>query len=732
MLCACALCIVDAHVLDESGRYILDNHGRIRWPTQDHFKGKFNDGPKENGNKEYDYCSWPTPECKDNYGWYRTNKQLFGLVNGKPRTWNRRKCIACPAGFGLVQKRSDNACPRIPCWRNPDATCDYSTGLIASKYKHHDATDNKRGCCNLASCTPCGILEPSVPNGMCAGCGCKLCALGEEARVEITGDNEPSASCVACASGYVRGADDMHCRKCGSSTEPNLDKSNCVLCQFPLVSTNGVSCELCDSGVPHPDLTHCKTCAANQEEDSVNHVCTACPANQYSLAGQSCSLCQLVYLHGRYTFSTRPANAASCQPCDPRDGLYRGLVPPSSTVIQCLPLPRRALAVSGDTVIVQDGTQDQCLREENYILDTGALQQDILISAAPGHYIAANGQHKSCKEQCSADFTYPNLCGSGRTADDGLLLWSPGTADIGSYHEDTLTNLLTTQSPQFIVDNYAIAPQGQCLPCTSCVDGQYNSGCAQAFAGNVDFSAGTCATCSTTCSPNHYLAAPAAFIDFHAADTIVASASKACDWTGIDIAVDYVPRADLICTPCPTVLFTPATEGQPAEWHIVVGCGNSASFDRWHPLEETFAGALQSATCHYLDTINCRKGASDDAGFFNSNDMYASVQDVLPYCPPGWHVEIQDEACPLNDEDELQYGAYSPSCCRPCSTCDIGDQTKKAADFVECSGASSENTQRCTGACGIGEYMVSDTDPVQCKRCTTCYDGEHAVTPLIN
>ena len=385
----------------------------------------------------------------------------------------------------------------------------------------------------------------------------------------------------------------------------------------------------------------------------------------------------------------------------------------------CAALPRRALAVSGSSVVTSAAADQHLLATVRSNADVGNLQADLLVPAAPGTWVDAAGAVQECARLCSGAFEHAFLCGSARTAEDGLLVRGADGATR------VLAELLQTQAT---ADDYVIQPAGECRPCTTCANGEFNAGCG-AQDGAYDFGPGTCTPCTTACAEaDHYLAPPAALVDFLADSDVAASGRDACRWD--DFAADpsaYAPQADVACEKCPTAVF----DADAQAWSLVAGCGNRAEFTRWDP----GVGTVASVTCSFAagGAACARPGGGS---FQAASDLYVRVGELLPYCPPGWFVDTAQDNCPLADaQDSVE--PFAPACCVRCTDCDFANQERRHADYAACPGGGAADTQVCADACGIGEYMVdlpapagSAQDILTCARCTACYDGEHAVAPL--
>ena len=731
------ICLVflSLSVVSIKASYIKDASGRVRFPAdEDVYKGSFNNGGSAERYDSGQFCGGEVPRCTPNSGSYRA-KSLFGE--------KYYKCIKCPAGWGWPQSffwsyvggPEPQQCPNIPCWFSDEYkhTCLDTAQGIAAKWEPHGPDKHVMGCCSLASCVPCGYYEASVPAGDSAGDGCRMCELGHEP--EYGYDGFVKKKCVQCPRGFVRGKDDARCVACAAGHEPNPDQSACVQCELPQVSTDGVECGNCYANEV-PTVTNglgvgCTTCAANQQANAERTACEACPANFESASGQTCGECILANVGGRLTITLRAPSQASCTVCDPRSGVYRQQTGVAKKDIVCAPLPRRKLEIS-DTDIIVTG-HDEFINQNVYQNgDQNSVLADSLLIPGPGKWVDSNGLLRTCG--CSrASFRYSVLCGSDLDHSSGVMLVGSDGANI------TLEELQNTGLElSAITTQYSLQPAGECRPCSKCLDGEYNHNCNSGLLGGL-FSPGQCKVCKQSCSePNQFLKAPDEFLQFVQDLDEVYSSQDACSWQFFDadnVESSYVPRSDLACEQCKTV-YLKRDGDVVSEWYIVAGCGNTASFSRWHHEAEILAenGILEVVACDFSNKAEC--SILDSTEKFQQADAYTEVADLLPYCPPGWRVDVTAEGCPLSQND-AEYSTFAPACCVRCQTCNYENEQRDTADWQACSGSSAVDTQTCTGACGIGEYMVESVDPadsskkiLSCARCTTCYDGEHAVTPL--
>ena len=117
-----------------------------------------------------------------------------------------------------------------------------------------------------------------------------------------------------------------------------------------------------------------------------------------------------------------------------------------------------------------------------------------------------------------------------------------------------------------------------------------------------------------------------------------------------------------------------------------------------------------------------------------------AIGETLPFCPPGRFYDETKAGCGLNkdlsefaQENDLTQGfdeltqQQLDSCCVRCEECEVdiarpADSEKTGPDYVECSGATLEDTQgnQCVRKCPFGTHESNQT----CVRCQECFVGE--------
>lgn len=257
-----------------------------------------------------------------------------------------------------------------------------------------------------------------------------------------------------------------------------------------------------------------------------------------------------------------------------------------------------------------------------------------------------------------------------------------------------------------------IRREGTCQPCMSCGDGFMTVDCVTNYAGR-------CQQCRTVCAVNQYWA----------------HASEFGCWPQLAVngARTYMPAQDYECRTC--LVYRQRVESRTIV-ELFVGCSGRASVERWHVHADvrfnstgapdltnlaTLQSVVQKMVCNYDDSKACyyngqrfrRALHAFDYIYPKKSDLYLQqYTQIIPYCPPGWFVDIA-----LLDPQNSQYRADA---CKKCSICDYGRGQKRTSTWKRCDGYGTTDTQTCTdnSVCAIGQYL--DTNDTQCKQCTQC------------
>lgn len=278
------------------------------------------------------------------------------------------------------------------------------------------------------------------------------------------------------------------------------------------------------------------------------------------------------------------------------------------------------------------------------------------------------------------------------------------------YDEDgTLITASVTPEENAFVAPYA---SGRLRLCTLCGVGQYRTvPCEEDIAGG-----GQCLDCLTCADSTSAWSCTTHWFSHE----IVTG----CTTTSPTPTTDYTP------TPCPII------KSDNGRHFIVAGCGSqSTSFKWWSgssPYQyETNAGDVwqvtgqpvrgdriksgQDRTCTYDGSSDCQY----EGAFVGkvSGDNIAEFTMLIPYCPPGHYVGVE------NPDTMSEYDVTN---CRLCQSACESTQMK-AEDNKPCDGSTNEDTQaRCLAGCDVNYYRHesgSELTPDQCISCTMCQKG---------
>ena len=241
--------------------------------------------------------------------------------------------------------------------------------------------------------------------------------------------------------------------------------------------------------------------------------------------------------------------------------------------------------------------------------------------------------------------------------------------------------------------NHEVIREGRCMKCKECEKGQYQSGCLEQT---------TCTQCLdiAQCDSNHYLA--------HATNAVPGDNDV---WVG---ACDVNPnnaRSDYFCAPCRK------WQEEEGEYSLLIGCGNTLTFTRWSP-ESQYDVKLNVVMCNYQESNeNCKLAPLT---VHPTPSAYMAHTATIPYCAPGWWVNIEAEGCLLGTDFEGTH-EWSSDCCQRCGDADEAKKIR-SPDYVSCTGSSSSDTQVFIDRCenNYYEYVHENGDVSSCRQCTTC------------
>jgi len=320
----------------------------------------------------------------------------------------------------------------------------------------------------------------------------------------------------------------------------------------------------------------------------------------------------------------------------------------------------------------------QAFHDKLDIRYTTSEDQTTLENLEEGFYIDGDYTIKSCASaDDNANYVYRDNCGPNRPL---LDVWV------------TVGNDMTQAKniPAGALRHFRIHTGGNRIPCTTCADHQFNSGCTAN-------SPGVCVSCVAACSADHYL--------FHIKPEGCANAHAV---------------TDTVCMPCDKITST-GDDGLSVH-RIVVGCGNTP-LPRWDSQTLSVDAAGPTArTCNYDTEADCFD--LDGRRLIRSNNFNGRTiapPSSIAYCPPGYFIQHQDNAqCP-DDWDTV----WRLACCVQCQGCPSNQ--KHATTFQACPGDLTTDTtlRGCTDTCSPGYFEKAEQDSAGLVStvCTECRRG---------
>lgn len=608
------------------------------------------------------------------------------------------KCSNCPANSRIVcdfdptrKDVSDGRCPNCyPAYNEGSQhCCNVQTYCICNPgwYRNGD------------SCSECvaGTYKNRWGNNACPACApghwsyagqerCVACTVGQFApNLQISPSiGVPGSPCYQCPGGYI------------------LSGGTCAGCPRDTYSSAGsVECTQCDPGYGSVTPTgYCTVCpagkvsfhASNKIPDAPN-LCDRCPDSYFPVLSDG---------FGR---STR--GGSECQPCAENlfsksgdwrctacaNGYYRrGSMPVCCTFLQyyanscqniasaSFEIVNGKLQVVGADMYVDGYGIHAFIQEANY-----QFKDAVRIEMRPCRDTALTCGNFAVQIGCGPIQSVPfenivvRLNNMNRTIAQWRVL------------KELDKNIATGQ----------IVRGGACFSCAQCDPGFYNPTCKD---GNF----GECMSCRSSCPAGQYRT----HRQYDGCNNTYAQKNNQRVATSL-------AQSDYDCNDCVAWRRTGFLR-----YVLLAGCVGNAVFDRWHPRAEADGDTLEQVTCtlgdteaeacYYNDELIEKAPQVDSPGGVDlARQGYTAV---LPYCPPGWRVDINKTECAfLAGGSTSGTEEWTPTCCRRCTVCEYG--RRRAAEWRACSGFEAIDTQTCVEACPVGQY--TDTD-ASCKRCRTC------------
>ena len=241
---------------------------------------------------------------------------------------------------------------------------------------------------------------------------------------------------------------------------------------------------------------------------------------------------------------------------------------------------------------------------------------------------------------------------------------------------------------------YEIQFSGKLKRCNECLDTEYHSAC---WANEKPQDDDSCQMCTASCDPNY--------------DYYLHHIKKDFGCTH----KDAVTNTD--CKPCPHLYIEKITKTI-SKYYIVVGCGHYEMI-RWSRLDKTVidrdgtkhkCGIILSDKTYNVGDDNCRNQAGDVFVQGNNYKGLAALPgpQMIPYCPPGWHVNVVKTGC----DDISTDTPWDPNCCERCRQCE--PHQMKSGNWQQCPGNGEKDVQilECINKCSNCYYKSKE----ECKR----------------
>lgn len=581
----------------------------------------------------------------------------------------------------------------------------------AVKYMACECVDLEAGFYSSNSINmPCGTCPKGQYLKDCKGSKagkCEDCAAG---TFQNTANTQVTA-CNPCANGQVSGIGEAECTQCNFNSYAQ-ERKQCQLCKSCEENTVNDGClnndEAMDEGTCKckagyfldTTTVSCEPCAlASYKEQIGNEACTECAENRntshdastdatqclckenYFEHDNTCWSCRAYDLDKPFNdFTNLPRRKEDCTAC-PDDHYWD-----SNTENTCVPIPRRQIEFddTGAFKITPQPDQYRTLSPATY------KNQKTLFSVGSGQYLKGNTV-ATCHQSCNS-FEERKYCGEPHEDQMYISFQYSGHTYLElvqtSIANDHPTEWMSAYFLQRSANDIQLKREGVCESCKICPDNQYQAGCLQTE---------TCADCKECIEINKWA--------FHALNEQIDNRN----WKG---GCDF-PHAqrDYTCLDCQTWF------DHNQEYFIVVGCGNTQSFNRWQVSTDSEGLlSLKSKNCEYETTDEDCKMPD---GTSPIHHRYTNITYNLPYCPPGWFVNLKANGCSLSS-DSTHTTAWTAACCQQC-----GDETKylkaKSSLYTPCTGQTNKDTEIYTDRCDDGYYKnMTETGEEECTACTTC------------
>ena len=306
--------------------------------------------------------------------------------------------------------------------------------------------------------------------------------------------------------------------------------------------------------------------------------------------------------------------------------------------------------------------------------------------------------HKPEKCQACTAFHERHACGvphipTGST-DNEKQIWVTWRDDNGIERINNITTPIYDNSDQGFNsytfwkskhdhNNLKIKREGKCVRCRECPQGSYQPQC-------IDGDANTCLPCLSSTADCPTKQSGVALYLHHEL-----SRYENDQWKGGCQRAINIAEKDYECRPCNK------WRQIGDDYELYLGCGDTVSDTRWHEDGNT----------------NDQNKFTESTQNNNPKNIYKAFNQSIPYCAPGWYVDINAAGCPLKDQDNTT--AWNTECCKTCGDT-FEAQKKRGSNFKPCSGATTTDTEEYVERCDNGYYASQLNGQAVCERCTTC------------
>lgn len=335
------------------------------------------------------------------------------------------------------------------------------------------------------------------------------------------------------------------------------------------------------------------------------------------------------------------------------------------------------------------GSNEDKITQNFYRASNSHALQQVPLHYYYSHEEGAQPTQKACSE-LSQDFEFTHLCGGrpdpneDNVAADAVRYYALNSEQeivIVDIVHDTETQTTTGADGGFI--EWTVIHRGQQKACKKCNDAQYNHKCGS------EGGSGSCKPCLTDTAFNKYLSheLPDKCNGWHL-DSHTAWATK--DYDELD---------------CSAVILH---EGN---YFLCLGCGAQGSTKRY----EVYGDNRVESQGKIYPSLTNRE---------YDHDVFEKCKTMIPYCPAGYHIDTNCATLVSFLEKQWEVDndllkAWQQTCCTLCTQCSSTRNEVKHADWRQCTGSSTVDTQRCADNCEVGQYVRYD-EAAGVQTCISC------------